>query len=125
MPHRGDRAGRAPGTVCTLDPMGVGVSTDYRYSIDASHPAWRATFQFSPGRARRYSGPPLAFWTGGRILPLLPHVEAQLMERSSPIIDLYLEIGKQPTFAGVIDMFAAEMSARIGAGSRPASRRSL
>ena len=66
----------------------------------------------------------MAFWTGVRILPVLPHVEAQLMERSSLIIDLYLDIGKQPTFAGVIDMFAAEMSARIGAGSRPGARRS-
>ncbi len=88
MPHGGDRAGRATGTVCTLDPMGVGGSIDYRYFIDASHPALRTTFQLSLGYAR-------VLWAalgfldgGGSILPLLPHVEAQLMGRSSPIIDV-------------------------------------
>ncbi len=77
-----------------------------------------------PGPCTQVLWAAIGFLDGGRILPVLPHVEAQLMECSSPIIDLYLEIGKQRTFAGVIDMFAAELSARIGAGSRPGSRRS-
>ena len=87
MPRGGGRAGRATGTVCTVDPMSGGLSIDYRYTIDTSDSALRTTFRLSLGCARVLWAA-LGFLDGGRILPLLPHVEVQLMGRSSPIIDV-------------------------------------